>query len=411
MEETTETYTKYVEEADEMPTPAALKYGVVKGADMKFATRLIHNGHAFDPATGALSVPICQASTFRQESFDRFGTYDYSRSGNPTREALEDAVAQLENGTHGYAFASGMAAISSALLLFSPGDHLVVCEDVYGGTYRVLTSLFARLGIASTFVDATDPGALAAAIRPETRALFLETPSNPLMKITDLRGAAELARTRGLLTVVDNTFMTPYLQRPLDLGCDIVLHSGTKFLNGHSDVLCGFAVVKDETLGKRLKFVQNAFGAVLGPQDSWLVLRGLKTLKVRMEESQKGAAAVAAWLKGQARVERVFYPGLPDHPGHAVHAGQSSGPGAVLSFTLASLELTKRLLEGSELCAFAVSLGGVESIISYPAKMSHAAVPKEEREEKGISDTLVRLSVGLEDPDDLIADLDRAINS
>jgi cysteine-S-conjugate beta-lyase len=378
---------------------------------MKFATRLIHNGHEIDPATGALSTPICQASTFRQESFDQFGKYDYSRSGNPTREALEDAVAQLENGTHGYAFASGMAAISSALLLFSPGDHLVVCEDVYGGTYRVLTSLFARLGIASTFVDATDPGALTAAIRPETRALFLETPSNPLMKITDLRGAVELARGRGLLSIVDNTFMTPYLQRPLDLGCDIVLHSGTKFLNGHSDVLCGFAVVKDEKLGKRLRFVQNAFGAVLGPQDSWLVLRGLKTLKVRMEESQKGAAAIAAWLKKQARVERVFYPGLTDHPGYAVHTGQASGPGAVLSFTLASVELTKRLLEGSELCAFAVSLGGVESIISYPAKMSHAAVPKEEREAKGISDTLVRLSVGLEDSDDLIADLDRAINS
>ena len=378
---------------------------------MKFATRLIHNGHEFDPATGALSTPICQASTFRQESVEQFGRYDYTRSGNPTREALEDAIAQLENGTHAYAFASGMAAISSALLLFSPGDHLVVCEDVYGGTYRVLTSLFARLGIVSTFVDATDPAALAAAVRPETKALFLETPSNPLMKITDLRAAAELARARGLLTIVDNTFMTPYLQRPLDLGCDIVLHSGTKFLNGHSDVLCGFAVVKDETLGKRLRFVQNAFGAVLGPQDSWLVLRGLKTLKVRMEESQKGTVAIAAWLKGQARVEKVFYPGLSDHPGHAIHASQSSGPGAVLSFTLESFDLTRRLLEGSELCAFAVSLGGVESIISYPAKMSHAAVPKEEREKKGISDTLVRLSVGLEDPDDLIADLDRAINS
>ena len=378
---------------------------------MKFATRLIHNGHETDPATGALSIPICQASTFRQESVEQFGRYDYSRSGNPTREALEEAVAQLENGTHAYAFASGMAAISSALLLFSPGDHLVVCEDVYGGTYRVLTSLFSRLSVTSSFVDATDPGALAAAIRPETGALFLETPSNPLMKITDLRAAAELAKSRGLLTIVDNTFMTPYLQRPLDLGCDIVLHSGTKFLNGHSDVLCGFAAVKDETLGKRLRFVQNAFGAVLGPQDSWLVLRGLKTLKVRMEESQKSATAIARWLREQARVERVFYPGLPDHPGQAVHAGQAEGPGAVLSFTLASYELTRRLLEGSELCAFAVSLGGVESIISYPAKMSHAAVPKEEREKKGISDTLVRLSVGLEDPDDLIADLDRVINS
>ncbi len=378
---------------------------------MKFATRLIHNGHAYDPATGALSVPICQASTFRQESVEEFGKYDYTRSGNPTREALEDAVAQLENGTHAYAFASGMAAISSALLLFSPGDHLVVCEDVYGGTYRVLTSLFARLGITSTFVDATDLSTLATAIRPRTKGLFLETPSNPLMKITDLRGAAELAKARGLLTIVDNTFMTPYLQRPLDLGCDIVLHSGTKFLNGHSDVLCGFAVVKDDTLGKRIRFVQNAFGAVLGPQDSWLVLRGLKTLKVRMEESQKGAAAVAGWLEKQARVREVFYPGLPGHPGHAVHAAQSSGPGAVLSFTLESYELTRRLLEGSELCAFAVSLGGVESIISYPAKMSHAAVPREEREKKGITDTLVRLSVGLEDAEDLIADLDRAINA
>jgi len=377
---------------------------------MKFATKLIHNGHACDPATGALSVPICQASTFRQESAEEFGKYDYTRSGNPTREALEDAVAQMENGAHAYAFASGMAAISSALLLFSPGDHIVVCEDVYGGTYRVLTSLFSRLGIASSFVDATDLDALAAAIRPETKALFLETPSNPLMKITDLKGAAELARSRGLLTIVDNTFMTPYLQRPLDLGCDIVLHSGTKFLNGHSDVLCGFAVTKDQTLGKRLRFVQNAFGAVLGPQDSWLVLRGLKTLKVRMEESQKGAGRIAAWLTGQKRVTRVCYPGLADHPGHEVHAAQSAGPGAVLSFTLESYELTRRLLEGSELCAFAVSLGGVETIISYPARMSHAAVPKEEREKKGISDTLVRLSVGLEDPDDLIADLDKALN-
>ena len=411
MEEATEAYTEYVEEANEMPTPAALKYGVVKGADMKFATRLIHNGHEYDPTTGALSVPIFQASTFRQESLEHFGTYDYSRSGNPTREALEDAVAQLENGAHAYAFASGMAAISSALLLFSPGDHLVVCEDVYGGTYRVLTSLFSRLGITSTFVDATDPGAFAAAIRTETRGLFLETPSNPLMKITDLRAAAKLARSRGILTMVDNTFMTPYLQRPLDLGCDIVLHSGTKFLNGHSDVLCGFAVVKDAALGNRLKFVQNAFGAVLGPQDSWLVLRGLKTLKVRMEESQKGAVAIAAWLGKQTRVERVYYPGLPGHPGHAIHADQSSGPGAVLSFTLDSYETTRRLLEGSELCAFAVSLGGVESILSYPAKMSHAAVPREERAKKGIGNTLVRLSVGLEDPDDLIADLDRAINS
>src|SRR5512146_1818380 len=377
---------------------------------MKIGTKLIHTGHETDPHTGALSVPIYQVSTFAQASVDRFGKYDYARSGNPTREALEDAVAQLKNGTHGYAFASGMAAISSALLLFSPGDHLVVCEDVYGGTFRVLTSLFSRLGIETTFVDATSLSAIEAALRPETRGLFLETPSNPLLKITDLVGAAQLARERGILTLVDNTFMTPYFLRPLELGCDIVLHSGTKFLNGHSDVICGFAVVRDAGLAKRLRFVQNAFGAILGPQDSWLVLRGLKTLKVRREESQRGAMAVAQWLTGQAQVTEVFYPGLPGHPGHEVHARQSSGPGAVLSFKLDSVATTRRLLEGSRLAAFAVSLGGVESILSYPAKMSHAAMPPHEREARGVTDTLVRLSVGLEEAEDLIADLDRAMN-
>jgi cysteine-S-conjugate beta-lyase len=377
---------------------------------MKIATRIIHSGHETDPHTGALSVPIYNTSTFAQESVDHFGKYDYARSGNPTREALEETIAQLEGGTHGFAFASGMAAISSALLLFSPGDHLVVCEDVYGGTFRVLTRLFSRLGIESTFVDATDPGAIEAAIRPNTRGIYLETPSNPLLKITDLKSAAELARARGILTLVDNTFMTPYFQQPLELGCDIVLHSGTKFLNGHSDVICGFAVVADEDMASRIRFIQNGFGAVLGPQDSWLVLRGLKTLKVRMEESQRGAVRIAAWLAEQKRVTNVFFPGLPGHPGHAVHSRQSSGPGAVLSFTLESYELTKRLLEQAELPAFAVSLGGVESILSYPAKMSHAAMPKEERAARGITDTLVRLSVGLEDADDLIADLDRVIN-
>jgi cystathionine beta-lyase len=377
---------------------------------MKFATRIIHSGHETDPHTGALSVPIYNTSTFAQESVDHFGKYDYARSGNPTREALEETVAQLEGGTHGFAFASGMAAISSALLLFSPGDHLVVCEDVYGGTFRVLTRLFSRLGIESTFVDATDPAAIEAAVRPATKGIYLETPSNPLLKITDLREAAELAKSKGLLTLVDNTFMTPYFQRPLELGCDIVLHSGTKFLNGHSDVICGFAVVADKELASRIRFIQNGFGAVLGPQDSWLVLRGLKTLKVRMEESQASAIRIAAWLAEQKRITGVYYPGLPDHPGHAVHSRQSSGPGAVLSFTLESYELTKKLLEQAELPAFAVSLGGVESILSYPARMSHAAMPQEERAARGITDTLVRLSVGLEDADDLIADLDRAIN-
>ncbi len=377
---------------------------------MKFGTRIIHNGHETDPYTNALSVPVYQVSTYRQESVHRFGKYDYARSDNPTREALEETIALLENGTRGFAFASGMAAISSVLLIFSPGDHLVVCEDVYGGTYRVLTSLFARLGIEATFVDTTDLSAIRAAIRSNTRGLYLETPSNPLLKITDLAGAAAIAREHGILTLVDNTFMTPYLQRPLDLGCDIVLHSGTKFLNGHSDVICGFAVVKDKELAASIRFIQNAFGAILGPQDSWLVLRGLKTLKVRMEESQKSAASVAEWLTGQGRVKEVFYPGLAAHPGFSIHKDQSDGPGAVLSFTLDSVELTERVLENMKLAAFAVSLGGVESIISYPVKMSHAAMPGEEREARGITDTLVRLSVGLEDVNDLIGDLDRVIN-
>ncbi len=377
---------------------------------MKLGTKIIHGGHEIDPYTKGLSTPIYQASTFAQESLECLGRYDYSRSNNPTREALEETIAGLENGSRGFAFASGMAAISSALLLFSPGDHLVVCEDVYGGTFRVLTSLFNRLGIEATFVDATDLTKIAAAFRPNTRGLFLESPSNPLLKITDLAGAAKLARERGIITLVDNTFMTPYLQRPLELGCDIVLHSGTKFLNGHSDVICGFAVVNDDELAKRIRLIQNAFGAVLGPQDSWLVLRGLKTLKVRMEESQCSAVAVANWLSGQKRVTEVFYPGLASHPGRDIHARQSSGPGAVLSFKLESLALTRAVLEGVRMAAFAVSLGGVESIISYPARMSHAAMPPQEREARGVTETLVRLSVGLKDAEDLIKDLDRVIN-
>lgn len=377
---------------------------------MKLATKLIHGGPTIDKETGALGVPIYQISTYQQESVDHFRKYDYARGDNPTREALEETIAVLEGGSRCLAFSSGMAAISTTLMIFSPGDHLVVCDDVYGGAYRVLSTIFSRMGITSTFVDATDLGAIEAAIRPETKGIYLETPSNPLLKVTDLRGAAAIAKRHGIITLVDNTFMTPYLQRPLELGCDIVLHSGTKFLNGHSDVICGFAVVADEELFKRIRYIQNAFGTGLGPQDSFLTLRGVKTLKVRMEESQRNTQKIVAWLQGHPRVTRVHYPGLPEHPGHAVHAGQSDGPGAVFSFELDSFETTKRLLEGSKLAAFAVSLGGVESIISYPARMSHASVPPAERARKGITDTLVRLSVGLEDPDDLIADMARNLD-
>jgi cystathionine beta-lyase len=376
---------------------------------MKFSTRLIHGSHTIDPATGAVSIPVYQTSTFAQKSVDHFGKYDYARSGNPTREALEAVMTDLEGGVAAFAFGSGMAAISSTLMLFAPGDHLVVCEDVYGGAFRVMTKLFSQWGLQVTFVDATSLANIEAAIRPETKAIYLESPSNPLLKIIDLRGAASIAKEHGLFTLVHSTFMTPYLQRPLELGCDIVIHSGTKFINGHSDVVCGFAVVKDEKLAHRLGFVQNAFGAILGPQDCWLTLRGLKTLKVRMEESQKSAVKIAAWLDGLPEVTRVYYPGLASHPGHAIHAGQCSGPGAVLSFEFESYEMTKRVLEGVKFSAFAVSLGGVESIISYPAKMSHAAMPPAERATRGISDTLVRFSVGLEDVDDLINDLERLI--
>lgn len=381
----------------------------MKKTPMKRATQMIHGGPTIDRQTGALGVPIYQISTYRQTSFDQFGKYDYARGDNPTREAAEEVVAKLEGGTRCLAFASGMAAISTTLMIFSPGDHLVVCDDVYGGAYRVLTSIFSRMGITSTFVDATSLSAIEAAIRPETRALYLETPSNPLLKITDLKGAAAIAKRHGIITLVDNTFMTPYLQRPLELGCDIVLHSGTKFLNGHSDVICGFAVTGDQELGQRIRYVQNAFGTGLGPQDSFLALRGIKTLKVRMDQSQQNTRTIVERLKNHPKVTTVHYPGLPEHPGYAIHATQADGPGAVFSFEVESLETTKRLLENTRLAAFAVSLGGVESIISYPARMSHASVPKEERERKGITDTLIRLSVGLEDPDDLYEDLVQAM--
>ncbi len=378
---------------------------------MKISTRIIHSGKNVELPSRPLSVPLYHASTFAQDSVDEFGPWDYARSGNPTRQALEDSIAELEGGTCGCAFGSGMAAISSTLLLFSPGDHLVVCDDVYGGAFRVMVNVFGRWGLTVSFVDATDCAAVEKAIQGNTRAIYIETPSNPLLKISDLAAISRLAKARGILTIVDNTFMTPYLQRPLELGCDIVLHSGTKFLNGHSDVVCGFAVAADPDLGQRLRFIQNAFGAILGPHDSWLALRGLRTLRVRMEESQRSARKIALWLTQQPHVKKVLYPGLPGHPGYAVHNSQASGPGAVLSFELDSVELARRLLERSRIASFAVSLGGVESILSYPARMSHAALPASERAARGISDSLVRLSVGLEDPQDLIDEIDGVVSS
>jgi cystathionine beta-lyase len=376
---------------------------------MDFQTKIIHAGVDRDPVTGASSVPLYLASTYHQTDPEQLGAYDYTRSGNPTREALEKAIAELDGGAAGFAFASGMAATSSVLLLFQPGDHLVVSEDVYGGTFRVLTKLFSHWGLSVTFADTTRPEAVRAAITDKTRALFIETPSNPLLKITDLNAIVEIARERNLLTIADNTFATPYLQRPLEFGFDIVVHSATKFLNGHSDVLAGLAVVRTPELAKRLKFIQNAFGAVLGVQDAWLLLRGMKTLGVRLEAEQKTAETVARALLTLPQVRKVHYPLLEGHPGRDIHRAQASGGGAVISFELEDEAQTRAFLKKVHLPLLAVSLGGVESILTYPATMSHAAIPREERERLGITGSLVRLSVGLESADDLLADIHQAL--
>lgn len=376
---------------------------------MKFKTKLIHSGKDRDPYTGASSIPIYQASTFAQPDPEHPGAYDYARSGNPTREALEQAIATLEGGALGLAFGSGMAATSSVLLLFKPGDHLVVGNDIYGGTYRVLTNLFKRWQLNVTFADSTQPDQFRKAITPATKALFVETPANPLLNITDLRAMVDIAREHQLLAITDNTFMTPYLQRPLELGFDIVVHSATKFLGGHSDLIAGVAVTRDIHLGRHLKAIQNSFGAILGPQDSWLVQRGIRTLGVRLERQQESAGVIARWLQQHPAVRQVFYPGLNTHPGQAIHQTQADGPGAVLSFELAGKDKVLKLFDRTKLTLPAVSLGGVESILSFPAMMSHAAMPREERLARGITDGLVRLSVGLEDAEDLMADLDAAL--
>jgi cystathionine beta-lyase len=379
--------------------------------NMDYKTKILHTGKDRDPYTGASSIPIYQVSTFAQEDPVEFGLYKYGRGTNPTRDALEHTIALLEGGHGGYAFASGMAAISSVLLLFEPGDHIVVAEDVYGGTYLVLTTIFRRWGLKHTFVDMTDPRKIEAALLPETKAIFTETPSNPLLKITDLAAVVEIARKRGVLTIIDNTFMSPYLQRPIEFGFDIVIHSATKFIGGHSDVIAGLAVTKDVQWGNRLKSIQVHFGAILGPQDSWLLLRGIKTLSARMDIQQKSAETIALWLSKQEAVKMVYYPTLATHPGRDIHMKQASGGGAVVSFELENGEIAKEVLRRIKLPLMAVSLGGVESILSYPATMSHASMPREERYARGITDGLLRLSVGLEDPEDLCDDIAIALET
>ena len=376
---------------------------------MDYRTRILHTGKDKDPHTGASSIPIHQGSTFAQEDPLVFGQYDYARGANPTRDALEHMIAVLEGGSQGFAFSSGMAAISSVLLLLKSGDHIVVGKDVYGGTYRVITKLFHRWGLRHTFADISTADKVRAAMEPDTVAIFAETPSNPTLKITDLSGIVEVAREKGILTIIDNTFMSPLLQRPLDLGFDIVVHSATKFLGGHSDLIAGVAATRDDTWGERLRPIQNSFGAVLGPHDSWLLMRGSKTLAPRMEVQQRGAMRIASWLSRHPQIRKVYYPGLESHPGKEVHDRQASGPGAVVSFELTDVETAHAFMRSVELPLLAVSLGAVESILSYPATMSHASMSLDERLARGITDSLVRLSVGLEDPEDLIADFEQAL--
>lgn len=372
---------------------------------MKYSTLILHNGNEVDPHTGALSIPIYQASTYHQSDIDQSNQYFYSRVGNPTREALEKTIAALENAGYGFAFSSGMAAISSVLAIFEQGDHVVAAEDIYGGSYGILSRFYAKFGLDTTFVDMTRLEEVEKAIRPSTKAIFMESPSNPLLKITDISGVVKLAQKYGLITMIDNTFMSPYFQHPLDLGVDIAVHSATKFLGGHSDVLGGVAVTNSEDLASAIRAVQIGFGAILGPQDAWLVQRGIKTLRARMELQQRSAMTIAEWLRQQNWVEQVYYPGLTDHPGHELIQEQASGFGAVVSFTTDRIERAKAIMKHVQIWSVAVSLGGVESILSYPVRMSHAYVPREERERLGITENLLRLSVGLEDVEDLMEDL------
>lgn len=371
-------------------------------------TRFIHSTGS-DKETGAVNVPIYSSSTYHQPSIDDFGPFDYSRSGNPTRQKLEEAIAELENGTRGFAFSSGMAAISSAFMLLSAGDHVLISEDVYGGTYRFVTEVLNKFGIDYTFVNMTDLSEMASAIRENTKVIYIETPSNPVMNITDIEIAAKLAKANDCLTFVDNTFMTPLYQNPLDLGADIVLHSATKFLSGHSDIIAGLAVTKDEGLGSQLAFIQNTFGSILGAQDSYTLIQGIKTLGARMKQSSASARIIAGYLHSHPAVEEVFYPGFRFHPGNPIQERQARGFGAVLSLRLADKAAAKIFVDSLQIPVFAVSLGAVETILSYPAAMSHASMPKDQREQRGITDGLLRLSVGLEYADDLLADLEQAL--
>lgn len=372
-------------------------------------TRLVQLGVGRDEGTGAISFPIYPSATYRHPGVGESTGYDYTRSGNPTRQLAEEALALLEGGARGLAFSSGMAALTTLFLHFSAGDHLVVSEDLYGGTYRVLAQVFAKLGLSATYVDTARTGAVAAAITPQTRALLVETPGNPLLGVADLEALGGLCRERGILFVVDNTFLTPILQRPLELGADVVIHSATKYLGGHNDLCAGALVTKTAEFGERLYFLQNSTGAVLPPQDSWLLVRSLKTLALRMERHCASALTVARRLQAHPRVTAVYYPGLEDHPGHELSKQQAKGFGGMLSFRVESPEIARQALRRLRLISFAESLGGVESLMTLPAVQTHGDIPPEERARLGICESLLRLSVGIEDVNDIVADLEQAL--
>lgn len=381
------------------------QFGNGAGRGVEIATRLAQSGVRFDTATGAVSVPVYQSATFAHPAPGQTTGYDYTRTGNPTRQALEEALAALDGGVGAYAFSSGMAAITAVMMLFDAGDHLIFGEDIYGGTYRLMDWILSKFNLSVSYVDTADPAAVEAAIQPETRAVFLETPSNPSLITTDIAAVASLAKKHRLLTVVDNTLMTPYLQQPLALGADLVVYSATKYLGGHNDVLAGVVVTNNNRLADELAVIQNGAGFVLAPHDAWLLLRGLKTLAVRMDRQQENAGRLARWLQAQPQVEKVLYPGLQDvHP-------QMAGPGAMLSFAVHSPELAREIIAGLQIITFAESLGGVESLITYPYLQTHADVPEQTRLRLGIHERLLRLSVGIEHYDDLRADLERALLS
>lgn len=372
-------------------------------------TKVVHGSKGFDPNTGAVSFPIYQSATFRHPGLNQSTGYDYSRLQNPTREELEKTVANLENGRFGFAFSSGMAAVSTLMLTLSPGDHIVVSNDLYGGTYRLFEEIYKRYGLEFTYIDTGSLPQVKKALKQSTRAIFVETPSNPMMKVTDIRGVSEIAREKGMLFIVDNTFLTPYYQRPLELGADIVLHSGTKYLGGHNDTLAGLIVLNDEKLAERIRLVQKSEGAVLPPFDSWLILRGIKTLGIRLQKQQENALKVAEWLLTAKNVERVYYAGLPGHESYELSRSQASGFGAMISFAVRDRAVVERALERVKVIIFAESLGGVESLITYPLVQTHAAIPEEMRERIGVTDRLLRLSVGIEAAEDIIKDLEQAL--